>query len=196
MQESNPANRRDFLRTGATLGAAACVSATLANPAVAQQASELQPSGNNTMNLPVITKKRTLGSGDFRMEVSALGFGVMGMNYNRGPHPDRKALIALLHQAAERGVTLFDTAQVYGPLINEELAGEGLYPYRNKVSVTTKFGHSIVDGKYETGKLNSRPTTFAVSRTNPSSVSGSMPSICSISIVSIRTCRSRTSRER
>jgi aryl-alcohol dehydrogenase-like predicted oxidoreductase len=81
----------------------------------------------------------------------------MGMNYNRGPHPDRKVLIALLHQAVEHGVTLFDTAQVYGPLINEELAGEALYPYRNKVSVTTKFGHSIVDGKYETGKLDSRP---------------------------------------
>lgn len=91
------------------------------------------------------------------MEVSALGFGMMGLNYNRGPHPERKALIALLHQAVEHGVTLFDTAQVYGPLINEELAGEALYPYLNRVSVTTKFGHSIVDGKYETGKLNSRP---------------------------------------
>jgi aryl-alcohol dehydrogenase-like predicted oxidoreductase len=109
------------------------------------------------MDRSPITQQRTLGTGNFRMEVSALGFGVMGMNYNRGPHPDRKEMIALLHQAAERGVTLFDTAQVYGPLINEELAGEGLYPYRNRVSVTTKFGHSIVNGKYETGKLNSRP---------------------------------------
>lgn len=109
------------------------------------------------MDLPVITKQRTLGSENARMEVSALGLGVMGMTYNRGPHPDRKALIALLHQAVDHGVTLFDTAQVYGPLTNEELAGEALYPYRNRVSVTTKFGHSIVDGKYETGKLNSRP---------------------------------------
>ena len=109
------------------------------------------------MDLPTITKRRTLGSGDFRMEVSALGFGVMGMNYNRGVHPDRKAMIELLHQAAERGVTLFDTAQIYGPLINEELAGEGLYPFRGKVNVTTKFGHRIVDGKYFEGELDSTP---------------------------------------
>lgn len=109
------------------------------------------------MDLPVISQRRTLGSGAYRMDVSELGFGVMGMNYNRGPHPNRKALIALLRQAVERGVTLFDTAQVYGPLINEELAGEALYPYRNNVSVTTKFGHSIVDGRHQTGKLNSRP---------------------------------------
>lgn len=91
------------------------------------------------------------------MEVSALGFGVMGMNYNRGAHPDRKAMIELLHQAVERGVTLFDTAQVYGPLINEELAGEGLYPYRDKVSITTKFGHRIVNGRYFDGELDSTP---------------------------------------
>ncbi|WP_222119460.1 aldo/keto reductase [Pseudomonas oryzihabitans] len=109
------------------------------------------------MNLPTITQHRTLGSGDFRMEVSALGFGVMGMNYNRGIHPERKAMIELLHQAAERGVTLFDTAQVYGPLINEELAGEGLYPFRGKVNITTKFGHRIVDGKYFEGELDSTP---------------------------------------
>jgi aryl-alcohol dehydrogenase-like predicted oxidoreductase len=69
-------------------------------------------------------------------------------------------MIDLLRQAAERGITLFDTAQVYGPLINEELAGEALYPYRNEVSVTTKFGHSIVDGKYVVGKLDSRPETI------------------------------------
>jgi len=112
------------------------------------------------MDLPTITKRRTLGSGDFQMDVSALGFGVMGMNYNRGIHPDRKAMIELLHQAAERGVTLFDTAQVYGSLVNEELAGEGLYPFRGKVNVTTKFGHRIVDGKYIDGELDSSPTNI------------------------------------
>ncbi|WP_311768312.1 MULTISPECIES: aldo/keto reductase [unclassified Burkholderia] len=82
------------------------------------------------------------------------------MNYNRGIHPDRKAMIELLHQAAERGVTLFDTVQVYGPLVNEELAGEGLYPFRGKVNVTTKFGHRIVDGKYIEGELDSSPTNI------------------------------------
>ncbi|MDR3581560.1 MAG: aldo/keto reductase [Oryzomonas sp.] len=105
---------------------------------------------------PILNKRRTLGTGKHALEVSTLGFGVMGMNYNRGPHPERKALIALLHQAVERGVTLFDTAEVYGPFINEELAGEALHPYRNKIAITTKFGHEIINGKH-TGGLNSRP---------------------------------------
>ncbi|WP_082621642.1 aldo/keto reductase [Bordetella sp. N] len=112
------------------------------------------------MDLPDVTNDRALGSGDFRMEVSALGFGVMGMNYNRGVHPDRNAMIGLLRQAAERGVTLFDTAQIYGPFVNEALAGEALYPFRNSVNVTTKFGHRIVDGKYIEGELDSSPSNI------------------------------------
>ncbi|MEX5215774.1 MAG: aldo/keto reductase [Nitrospiraceae bacterium] len=88
----------------------------------------------------MITQRRTLGTGAFRMEVSALGFGVMGMNYHRGPHPDREAMIKLARRTAERGVTLFDTAETYGPFTNEELASEALAPFRNEVMVTTKFG--------------------------------------------------------
>jgi aryl-alcohol dehydrogenase-like predicted oxidoreductase len=149
-------SRRRFLTVGTTLGACA-LAPSAATIAVAQQPVAASPNPLGKMDLSMIEQRRTLGSGEFRMDVSALGFGVMGLNYNRGPHPERKALIALLHQAAERGVTLFDTAQVYGPLINEELAGEALYPYRHKVSVTTKFGHRIVDGKYLHGELDSRP---------------------------------------
>lgn len=156
MNEKISSSRRDLLKASATVGAAVYATPLMMGTAVAQQATTTS-SGSNAMDLPNITKQRTLGSGDFRMEVSALGFGVMGMNYNRGHHPDRKAMIELLHQAAERGVTLFDTAQVYGPLINEELAGEGLYPFRGKVNVTTKFGHRIVDGKYFEGELDSTP---------------------------------------
>lgn len=151
-------SRREIFGVGAGLGAVLSLQPVTAS--AAPQASRLPSRQAGGMDLASITRKRTLGRGRFSMEVSSLGFGVMGMNYNRGSHPDRKALLALLHQAAERGVTLFDTAQVYGPLINEELAGEGLYPYRDKVSVTTKFGHSVVDGKYETGKLNSRPVNI------------------------------------
>jgi hypothetical protein len=127
---------------------------------LAQALSASTPStstSSDSMNLPFSTGPRVLGSGSLSMEVSALGFGVMGMSYNRGVHPDRKTMIDLLHQAAERGVTLFDTAQVYGPLINEELAGEALYPYRHKVNITTKFGHRIVEGKYIDGELDSTP---------------------------------------
>jgi aryl-alcohol dehydrogenase-like predicted oxidoreductase len=158
MSNSDPSSRRDFLKTGATLGAAMCVPPAVGSAAAAQQVQERQaPDRSSELDLPVMTQRRRLGKGSFSMEVSALGFGVMGMSYNRGHHPDRKAMIALLRQAAEHGVTLFDTAQVYGPLVNEELAGEALYPFRNKVHVTTKFGHSIVDGKHQAGKLNSRP---------------------------------------
>jgi aryl-alcohol dehydrogenase-like predicted oxidoreductase len=102
---------------------------------------------------PALLPRRTLGS----LEVSALGLGCMGMSYHRGPAPDSKAMIALIRKAVELGVTLFDTAEVYGPFINEELVGEALSPFRNKVVIATKFGHSIVDGKHQSGVLNSRP---------------------------------------
>jgi len=91
------------------------------------------------------------------LEVSALGLGCMGMSYHRGPVPDRKAMIALLRNAVELGVTFFDTAEVYGPFVNEELVGEALAPVRNGVVVATKFGFEIADGKIQLGALNSQP---------------------------------------
>jgi aryl-alcohol dehydrogenase-like predicted oxidoreductase len=81
----------------------------------------------------------------------------MGMSYHRGPVPERKAMIALIRKAVEFGVTFFDTAEVYGPFVNEELVGEALAPMRNHVSVATKFGFEIVDGKIQLGALNSQP---------------------------------------
>ena len=72
-------------------------------------------------------QKRKLGNSN--LEVSAIGLGCMGMSYHRGPAPDRNAMIALIRQAVELGVTLFDTAEVYGPFINEELVGEALFPF-------------------------------------------------------------------
>jgi aryl-alcohol dehydrogenase-like predicted oxidoreductase len=157
MSNSTPSSRRDILRAGATLSAVLCGS-VVGGTAAAQQPSARPPAPRPVeLDLPLIAKRRTLGAGSYGMDVSALGFGVMGMTYNRGPHPDKGAMIALLRQAAEHGVTLFDTAQVYGPFTNEELAGEALHPYRHQVSVTTKFGHSIVNGKDQPGKLNSRP---------------------------------------
>ena len=72
-------------------------------------------------NQPIITQRRILGSEKNRLEVSALGFGCMGMNYHRGPQSDRKAMIKLAHQAVERGITFFDTAETYGPFTNEVL---------------------------------------------------------------------------
>jgi len=98
-------------------------------------------------------KKRLLGKSD--LEVSAIGLGCMGMSYHRGPAPDRNAMIALIRKAVELGVTMFDTAEVYGPFINEELVGEALLPFRGKIAIATKFGFNIENGK-STG-LNSRP---------------------------------------
>jgi len=101
-------------------------------------------------------QKRKLGSG--ALEVSALGFGCMGMSWSYGPAKDKKEMTALLHAAVDRGVTFFDTAEVYGPLINEELVGEALAPYRDRVVIATKFGWE--ENPQDGGKwsaLNSRP---------------------------------------
>jgi len=90
-------------------------------------------------------KKRKLGESG--LEVSAIGLGCMGMSHDRGPSPEKRELIKLIHSAIERGVTFFDTAEVYGPFTNEELVGEALAPYRNKVVIATKFGFKIQNGK-------------------------------------------------
>jgi len=81
------------------------------------------------------------------LEVSALGLGCMGMSYAYGGIPDKKEMISLIQKAVEDGVTLFDTAEMYGPFTNEELLGEALAPYRNKVAIATKFGIKMQDGK-------------------------------------------------
>jgi aryl-alcohol dehydrogenase-like predicted oxidoreductase len=101
-------------------------------------------------------QKRKLGKDN--LEVSALGFGCMGMSGSYGPPKDKQEMISLLHAAVERGVTFFDTAEVYGPLVNEELVGEALAPFRGKVVIATKFGweaNPSDGGKWSS--LNSRP---------------------------------------
>jgi aryl-alcohol dehydrogenase-like predicted oxidoreductase len=101
-------------------------------------------------------QKRKLGKSD--LEVSAIGLGCMGMSFSYGPPKDKQEMTSLLRAAAERGVTFFDTAEVYGPYINEELVGEGLAPFRGQVVIATKFGWRI-DPKAERGLagLDSRP---------------------------------------
>ena len=85
-------------------------------------------------------KKRTLGE---NLEVSALGLGCMSMSFGYGLPPDKQEMISLLRSAVERGVTFFDTAQVYGPFTNEELVGEALAPLREQVVIATKFGFDL-----------------------------------------------------
>ena len=98
-------------------------------------------------------EKRTFGRAG--LEVSAIGLGCMGLSHGYGPATDKKQAIALIRGAVERGVTLFDTAEIYGPFTNEELLGEALAPFRRQVVIATKFGFKIVDGKQ--AGLDSRP---------------------------------------
>lgn len=101
-------------------------------------------------------KRRKLGKSN--LEVSALGLGCMGMSWSYGPAKDRQEMISLLRTAVERGTTFFDTAEVYGPLANEELVGEALAPLRGQVVIATKFGWAPAPGDRERwSALNSRP---------------------------------------
>src|SRR6202048_3937680 len=99
-------------------------------------------------------QKRTLGNNN--LEVSALGLGCMRMSHDESPIPDKQEMIALIRSAVERGITFFDTAQVYGPFTNEELVGEALSPLREQVVIATKFGFGIGSEGEQRG-LNSRP---------------------------------------
>jgi aryl-alcohol dehydrogenase-like predicted oxidoreductase len=100
-------------------------------------------------------QKRKLGSSG--LEVSAIGLGCMGMSFGYGPAGDKQEMISLVRSAVERGVTFFDTAEVYGPFTNEELVGEALAPFRGQVVIATKFGFDIDPNTGEQRGLNSRP---------------------------------------
>ncbi|CAM3810465.1 aldo/keto reductase [Alicyclobacillus pomorum] len=97
-------------------------------------------------------QKRKLGKSG--LEVSAIGLGCMGMSHGYGPASDKNEMISLIHAAIDRGVTFFDTAEVYGPYTNEELVGEALAPFKGKVVIATKFGIKVVNGKQV---LDSKP---------------------------------------
>jgi aryl-alcohol dehydrogenase-like predicted oxidoreductase len=135
-------------------------------------------------------QKRKLGKSG--LEVSALGLGCMGISANYGPPLDRQKAIALIRAAADRGVTFFDTAEVYGPFVNEELVGEALAPLKSQVVIATKFGFDLHPKMGQRGGgLNSQSTSSKLRKAH-SSASRSTPSTCFTSIVSIRTCRLRT----
>ncbi len=102
-------------------------------------------------------QKRKLGKSN--LEVSTLGLGCMGMSFSYGPPKDKKEMTELLHAAVDRGITFFDTAEVYGPFLNEELVGEALAPLRGKLVIATKFGFDLSGSDHRPGAagLNSRP---------------------------------------
>jgi aryl-alcohol dehydrogenase-like predicted oxidoreductase len=102
-------------------------------------------------------QSRKLGKSN--LEVSAIGLGCMGMSFSYGPPKDKKEMTDLLHAAVDRGITFFDTAEVYGPFTNEELVGEALAPFRGKVVIATKFGFDVSGGDNRPGRstVNSQP---------------------------------------
>lgn len=155
MKEDKSFSRRGFLKAAATIGAALTIAPTLNKLKAAETTLNMQ---NGSVIKKDGMEQRILGSGKAAMEVSALGFGCMGMNYNRSQSPDRKECIRIIREAVDRGVTLFDTAIIYGPLKNELLAGEALAPYKGRVNLTTKFGHEVIDGK-GTGRQDSSRAT-------------------------------------
>ena len=155
--DKSESGRRSFLKTVALASAAMTLPLGLDKLFGNNTQMDELLKDNRAADKSMVT--RTLGTGKAAFEVSALGMGVMGMNYNRSQSPKRQQCIELLHQAVEQGITLFDTAIIYGPLINEELAGDALSSFKNKVSITTKFGHEVINGK-STGRQDSRPATI------------------------------------
>ena len=130
--------------TGATRGISAEIAKTARVDGNQVVASDRKPQAVTEARAPTFNskpevqkmQKRKLGNSG--LEVSAIGLGCMGMNYHRGPAPDKNQMIALIRAAVERGVTFFDTAQVYGPFTNEELVGEALAPFRDQIVIANQ----------------------------------------------------------
>ncbi|MDE6979261.1 MAG: aldo/keto reductase, partial [Helicobacter sp.] len=123
--QNHTTNRREFLKVAAILGASLSLGA-----------SPLLATDSKKQAMPT----RILGKGDYAFEVSALAFGLMGLNYHRSKVLSEREAAEIVARCVDNGITLFDTAQVYGPDSNEILAGKILKPYKNKVFITTKFG--------------------------------------------------------
>lgn len=150
MKNTNINNRREFLKMGALAGLG-FISSNIV------KADESKSINSFRQDLYIQGSKRVLGSGKHQLEVSPIGLGCMGMSYHRSFVPDRQMSINLIRKAAELSLNLFDTAEAYGPMINEELVGEALQPIRKEILIATKFG--FVDGMPSKG-LDSRPETI------------------------------------
>lgn len=146
MKNDKDLSRRNFLKTGAMVTAGIAASPLLNQAKAGEKASGQSTDNGNNSDWPVVTRSRTLGRGNHALKVSAMGLGMMGMNYHRGPFPDKQSTIKLARQAVERGVTFIDTAISYGPYTNEELTGEAFEPYKNKMVYGTKFFDGTATG--------------------------------------------------
>lgn len=155
-------SRRGFLKRTALAGAAFCMAPAFEKVTAAERAIT-----GKEVTTPVSKAEaaalhgfRILGSGDTTFRVSAMGFGCMGLNHHRSQSPDEAACIRLVHEAIERGVTLFDTAESYGYHKNEILTGKALKGYTDRVFVSSKFGHKFVNGVQVKTEEDSTPANI------------------------------------
>ena len=145
-------NRRNFLRSSTVLSAS-----VVASSMVSMMPSHTEALSGKSNNKNLKRQTRTLGSGKHSIQVEhGLGLGCMGMSWNRSFIPDRKYMIDVIRKAYEMGVNFFDTAEAYGPFRNEELVGEAIKPFRKDITLCSKFGFDIQNGKLTSG-FNSQP---------------------------------------
>jgi aryl-alcohol dehydrogenase-like predicted oxidoreductase len=146
-------NRREFIKAGAILSGSLLAAPLLGFPERKNTVNEKKSSTYSSLN----AKERTIGTGIHSIKVNyGMGLGCMGMSWNRSFVPDKKYMISVIRKAYDMGVNFFDTAEAYGPFTNEELVGESIKPFRNNITLCSKFGFAIVDGKFTQG-FNSNP---------------------------------------
>lgn len=155
-------SRRGFLKRTALAGAAFCMAPAFEKVTAAERAitGKDVTTPVNKAEAAALHRFCTLGSGDAAFRVSAMGFGCMGLNHHRSQSPDEAACIRLVHEAIERGVTLFDTAESYGYHKNEILTGKALKGYTDHVFVSSKFGHKFVNGVQVKTEEDSTPANI------------------------------------
>lgn len=156
-------SRRSFFKRMGLVGAAVCLTPTFDKISAAESAiagKSAAEAVNTPSGMASVQTQRTLGSGKASFTVSAIGYGCMGLNHNSSQYPSKKKEIALVREAVERGVTLFDTAESYGYHVNEKLVGEALKGYTDRVFVSSKFGHKFVNGVQVKTEEDSTPANI------------------------------------
>lgn len=156
-------SRRNFLKRTVLAGAAICIAPTLEKVTAAERVIDgksVVPHTAIPAGIAAVRTQRTLGSGKAAFTVSSMGYGCMGLNHNRSQYPSKENEIALVREAVERGVTLFDTAESYGYHVNEKLVGEALKGYADRVFISSKFGHKFVNGVQVKTEEDSTPANI------------------------------------
>lgn len=162
-EQNNEMSRRGFLKRTVLASAAICIAPTLEKVTAAEKAitgKSIASGATIPASMAAVRTRRTLGSGSAAFSVSAMGYGCMGLNHNRSQYPSKEKEIALVREAVERGVTLFDTAESYGYHVNEKLVGEALKGYTDRVFVSSKFGHKFVNGVQVKTEEDSTPANI------------------------------------